>query len=420
MALHATLSAPVVNALAGVPADEQDHIKYAEFLGHRLLKKVKMEVNGNPLDEYTSDVYNMHYQFGVPLSKRTGWKRNVGQEEEIEAAGRTFAGIREVKSLRSGPQTPKETQQPVELWIPLLFWFNLDPRLAIPSVSIPYGQRFITIDLATAAEIACTVPSTAELARAATADGPTHTANSFSAPGIELELLINNIFVNPEIHDIFIKRIGFSLIRVHREQRVFVNKTEDEILLNNLKWPIETMYVGLRPTSNTSTASNDNPRDDFTGVGADPTARVVGQTHCDDWHRYHSVTNIAYAAADGQEVIIKAAVPTMDRISVTAHGIPIYNDIPAQFFNSYVPYTYGGHLVVTPDDIGLLMITFNLYPGSYQPSGHVNISRAREFYFKYISSVIGPNTTGQLVIVAIAINFLLILNYPGSNSESPK
>jgi hypothetical protein len=29
------------------------------------------------------------------------------------------------------------------------------------------------------------------------------------------------------------------------------------------------------------------------------------------------------------------------------------------------------------------MITFNLYPGSYQPSGHVNISRAREFYIEF-------------------------------------
>ena len=408
MAVHCTLSAPVVNALVGPAPDEQDYIRYCDFLGHRLIKNAAMTVNGNPLDSYDSNVYNFHYQFQVPPGKRTGWKRNVGQEEPIYANGRTMAGVREVKTLLSGPQTPKATQQPVELWIPLLFWFNLDPRLAIPSVSIPYGQRYITLDLATAAELVQTVPSPAELSRAETAGGPCHAANTFTAPDIDIELLINNIFVNPEIHDIFIKRIGFSLIRVHRQQQIFVNKSEDELLLNNLKWPIETLYVGLRPSSNASVAAADNPRDDFTGVAADPTARVVGQYNSEDWHRYHSVTNLAYAAVDGQEVIVKAAFPTMDRISVTAHGIPIYNDIPAQFFNSYIPYTYGGHLIVTPEDPGLLMITFNLYPGSYQPSGHVNISRAREFYFKYSSSIIGASLTGMLVIVAIAINFLLI------------
>jgi hypothetical protein len=408
MALHVIMDAPEVTPMGLENPEEEDYIKYADFLGHRLVKRVRMEVNGNPLDAYGSDVYNFHWQFNVPPGKRTGWKRNVGQEESLEALGRSAAGVREAKDLRSGPQTPKAVQQPVELWIPLLFWFNLDPRLAIPSVSIPYGQRFVTFDLATAAELICTVPSTAELARADAANDAVHAANSFTEPGIELELVINNIFVNPEIHDIFIKRIGFSLIRVHRQQDIFVNKVEDELLLNNLKWPIETLYVGLRPSSNSNTSAADNPRDDFTGTGQDPTARVVGQYHCEDWHRYHSVTNLAYVAADGAEYILKAAVPTMDRITVSAHGIPIYNDIPAQFFNSYVPYTYGGHLVQTPEDPGLLMITFNLYPGSYQPSGHVNVSRAREFYFRYSSSVVGPQLTGVLVIVAIAINFLLI------------
>ena len=33
-----------------------------------------------------------------------------------------------------------------------------DPRLAVPSVAIPYGQRFITLDLATAAELTGEVP----------------------------------------------------------------------------------------------------------------------------------------------------------------------------------------------------------------------------------------------------------------------
>ena len=48
MALHVIMDAPTVTALAGIEDDEQDYIKFADFLGHRLVKKVKMEVNGNP------------------------------------------------------------------------------------------------------------------------------------------------------------------------------------------------------------------------------------------------------------------------------------------------------------------------------------------------------------------------------------
>ena len=54
------------------------------------------------------------------------------------------------------------------------------------------------------------------------------------------------------------------------------------------------------------------------------------------------------------------------------------------------------------------MINFNLYPGTYQPSGHINVSRAREFYIAYTSSVISTSLVGTLVVVAAAINFLLI------------
>jgi hypothetical protein len=53
----------------------------------------------------------------------------------------------------------------------------------------------------------------------------------------------------PEIHDIFIKRIGFSLIRVHRSQTFSATNPTDSLLLNQLKWPIEYLMVGMRIAS---------------------------------------------------------------------------------------------------------------------------------------------------------------------------
>ena len=104
-----------------------------------------------------------------------------------------------------------------------------------------------------------------------------------------------------------------------------------------------------------------------------------------------------------------AQSPTVETLEIAAHGVPLYRAIPAQFFNSYIPYTYGGIHINTPFDVGVYMITFNLYPGSYQPSGHVNISRAREFYLTYVSAEIGSSVPqADVSVVAIAINFLLI------------
>ena len=345
---------------------------------------------------------------------------------------------------------------------------NKDPRLAVPSVSIPYGQRFITVQLAQANQIL-----QHQHAYNPAADSP----GNFPPPVPDVltaDLYINNIFVNPEIHDIFIKRIGFSLIRVHRRQVIRDNKAQDQLLLNQLKWPIETIYCGFRPignidvtspvllygwniyseidtvTVNRQTLCNgysfsaalpatnitaDNYTANFvsfTGLGLDFAASlgVSGTTVLSVNQLNFVLQSHAYPPLIGTFVNVNTPTaveidnalpapfcqatyytysPTLSVITIEAHGVPLYNQIPAPFFNQYIPYTYGGHHIQTPYDIGAYMITFNLYPGSYQPSGHVNISRAREFYFNYVSPNVGTTISqADLSIVAIAINFLLI------------
>lgn len=121
-----------------------------------------------------------------------------------------------------------------------------------------------------------------------------------------------------------------------------------------------------------------------------------------------TATNSLKVTSQGLQVTAPVYARTMDTINISAHGIEIYNNFPSKFYNAYLSYHYGGPNINTPTDHGLCFIPFALYPGTYQPSGHINISRAREFYLTYTSSVISTNTEGMLVVVASAINFLLI------------
>lgn len=110
----------------------------------------------------------------------------------------------------------------------------------------------------------------------------------------------------------------------------------------------------------------------------------------------------------GLEVSYQTHAVTLNNVTLKAHGINIYDNFPSEFFNSYTSYHYGGPNINTPKDVGALFIPFCLYPGTYQPSGHINVSRAREFYFNYDSDVITSSVEGTLVVIASAINFLLI------------
>lgn len=426
MVLHVRLSA-VTTTTAG-------NWRWCDYPGERLLDKVRFTVNGNPLDEYYGQDYNFYRQFELSESKRSGYNRCAGQQEPMDgllipsdsdavnlaahtAAGfganaaalddsaqfwvRTTDGYQTVKTeaVHATASTVHQRTDILEVTMPLLFWFNRDPRLAIPSVSIPFGQRYVECDLT----------AFANLAQGVAAVGASHgtaPAAVLGTPTVPVcDLYVNNIFVNPEVHDIFIKRIGFNLIRVHRRQ---VNRISDasngELLLNNFKWPIESIYFGFRHTSNSTAAGTNN--------------------YLEGWHRFAECQSVSNAFVFGGATTSDTAVqynklmPVVSQVTFQAHGIPIYNAIPAIMYNQYFPWAYGDKLS-TPDDPGAYCVTFNLYPGVYQPSGHINVSRAREFYVKYDDSVtagthrnlgtpVASGATADFLASANALNFLLI------------
>lgn len=485
MVLHVKLRQPTLLSTAADVSDAPA-MRWCAYPGERLMKKVQFEVNGNPLDEYTSHAMNFYREFQVGADKKVGWDRCVGQEvphdgyvdqaDWVNNGAAPAVGAHRFHSrVSDGAQTPSGQKDisvagDLEMFIPLLFWCNKDPRLAVPSVAIPYGQRFINVTLADQSELVNYVPR-----GASTWSAPDGSIDESKNLVRTIELYINNIFVNPEVHDIFIKRIGFNLIRVHRQQLHTTTASGEELLLQQLKWPTESMFVGMKVKEYNSSVTSERAE------------------HIDKWHTFSQTVNTSFAEDGwqsqqalaltgtsialsdagvvtstgvtdtkfdielqaGDTLIIDGAhysvlsvdsatqatltqngtttviaivnstdfsalrnvektstvavcSPTLDSVTIKAHGISIYNDFPSGFYNSYIPLHYGGPNINTPKDCGALMITFCLYPGTYQPSGHINISRAREFYLEYTSSVIDSNTEGTLVVIASALNFLLI------------
>jgi hypothetical protein len=321
---------------------------------------------------------------------------------------------RKLHQVVNGPQTPKPFQPPLEIWNKLRFWFNDDVRLSIASVSIPFGQRYINIELAKQELLAFEYPSIYLQTIVDTGSIRTTSYNPIMQTGTItpidvpiIELYINNIFVNPEVHDIYIKRIGFSLIRVYRQHLQKCNSSDmDDKLLSQLKWPIEYMFVGLRPSWN------------------------ISVTNSNAWRDWHRMTRVVDATSDDPLGVVVPSgasqpvftsktseiipdkyylpVPTVDTMTLSSHGIIIFDGFCDTFFNQYLPFHYGGTALVTPDDPGALFINMSLFPRSYQPSGHLNISRARETYLKWTTTYVSTKSTADMIVVAVAINFLLI------------
>jgi hypothetical protein len=153
--------------------------------------------------------------------------------------------------------------------------------------------------------------------------------------------------------------------------------------------PTVGVLIGLSNGININAAASP-PTATAAGPGVGGTATVID-------------SSIAWACSNiGEVVHTSFAIPvhTVDTLTLTAHGITIFDTFNDEFFNAYMPFHYGGPALVTPYDEGALFVNFALFPRSYQPSGHLNISRARETYLKWTTSYISSNTPADLLCVA--------------------
>ena len=405
MVANVVISAPTTS-YTGTAATASDVVLYrhCEYPGERLFDETRFEVNSNLLDSYTSNAYVLHRQFSVPKDKRTAWDRCMGQDggsDACTAVPDTQVSTAPVTShtvskVFNGYQTYKPSHSDLNLWIPQLFWFNQDARLAFPSVAVPYGQRFVTFRLTQASNIYWPIINPG-------ASTSLH-APTLSTPQIStFDLYINNLFLLPEVHDIFIDRVAFTLVRVHRNQTQNCNKSSDRIHLVQLKWPVEDIKFGFQMVANTTAP--------LTNDTLASQASVVNP-NMEDWWRYGAVTNSTLAAASvvgaSAKLNVKYEAGHISTLRLQAHGVDLFGQFPAEFFNRYIPYQFGGSKVVAPSDPGLYMYSFALHPGMYQPSGHFNCSRARELYLEYVSTAIDSSHPANFVVQATALNFLLI------------
>lgn len=362
-----------------------DKVRYCNYLGHRLIEKISIKINGQILDEYNSERYNNYFNYELPTNKRSGWLNSIGHslpKYGYMTSDPSFQ-FSEVRYIVDGPQTLKSKHDVVDVFIPLLFWYNTDIALSLPNQIIPGGQIEVNVQFANVDKI-CAY------------DNASGSDAGFVKPKITIaRMYSNHIYLNPEIHDLLLNKVNFTMIRIHKQINKVLDKPNDDIQLLDLKFPIERMYFNFKPIEN-----------------------ETGPNNMDLWHRngkmeVNEIPTAGITIAPGP--IYSSAVSfirhynetsTITALSLTAHGIKIYEDYPVQLFNSYLPYKFG--TINTPLELGYYMINFDIKPGEYQPSGHFNCSKGREFFLSYRSNNISSNLPTYLQLTAITINFLVV------------
>lgn len=400
------------------PTPEVPLYRYCAYPGIRLLEAVEFRSDGILIDTYGPDDVIAYKNFFVDTNHKVGWDRCYGQDEVQQANynNRSFTGF---INYSNGYQTPKLYHEQFDMFIPLRFWFCTDVAQAIKNSGSSSTQRKISIKLANLDKILqCLIYTVDEgIPPNVTQIGttPVPLVMNRSTPLIlNANLYANNLYTYPEIFDELKIECNFNLVRVHKRQNTPLTMPSNDILLSSLHYPGEYLSIGFRNKNN----ANDFDRWHLMGsdyIAADPNHTKTLHIPAIIWNMTHGIRQLVSREAI-QATTLNNIINT---IRIHVGDINIYPTMMASFFNDYMPIRYNKNsAVVSPFDNNMFLVTFCMYPGQYNPSGHFNLSTTRELYIEYAmnneygSALNDPSNgiTYEMVVCMSALNFLISEN----------
>lgn len=365
--------------------------RYCNFPGIKLLKKTSLKYNEEVIDYYTNRELLFHDKLRIPAEIRLSWNTLVGQQNpKVGTYYHTDQRITQNLSFSNGAQNPAPYQEELDLWIPLIFWYNLQIEASIMATSIVSINQCIEFEfealnkifqaLNPAGEV---IPFTGNLAVE------------------KMELYTKNIFLDPEISDLFKNRASTSLIRVHKRGVEELHQSRHSFAINkDFKFPLEYMYLGVQPVGNTDNFDTWNLFYNRIPVEVPIPATIINPT---TWPILELVSRTAtfYNKQYG-----------LSNLELTADTIPIYKDIQIGMYNRYQPYLLDGVYLSEAD---VYILPFSLFTTKFHPTGYLQLSKVKELFLNYESDVISSNNRWRLYIAGMALNFLIIDNKGNTN-----
>lgn len=448
-------------------------IKMVDWPGLRLFDKVSFDINNNLVDDYDYLSAVRFMRHNVPADKMAAYRSLLGHESspqvsnskmqiagdqsQITTTGRVAAQYASCQQTVTHSYQTGQPQIQAHIFHPLLFWFCLSKRSAIPGVCMPDGQKHIKLQFTDQRNVF--VPSSPDLFVEETAyfspNGGAATLPCYKivrkfpvlVPGSEIQvaaendtyLHICNIFMDQDIHDIFISRVSFMLVRLHRYiTHNIMAPIGNNRISNNIKYPVEYIHIGFTESvllknnvASTSSAQNDgsavvnhyrndsdnkfedyarlwwrtglnrleqqdrlsSSRYTFVDAAGDPLAAPGAAVGTDSIYVGMFGASDLVEPANGGPLAAGTYVhqisqidclehvsnrPLIAHIDIQAQGATIWSNYNPILYNFYLSFQYGADAIRGTEDESEFFFTWAIYPGMFQPSGFLNFSRLRE------------------------------------------
>ena len=450
--------------LSSAGSTQLNRFRWLNYIGHRLIKVVELEIGGQRIDRQYGDWMQIWTQLSQDAGTIAALDDMIGNTHDLVlmkdskgyALDASCAGAELTNSCAPRSGTPAKT-----LYIPLQFWFCRNPGLAIPLIALQYHEVRINVEFEQ--WINCCYYEQA------TSTAPSTAIQSLTAAS----LYIDYIYLDTEERRRFAQQTHEYLI----EQLQFtgaesITSSSNKIQLNfnhpvkELVWVVQRdSFVDCTPGANFIAEVNGcqpfNYTDDFTteGVVMDILARgslgnaagtgnngIIPTTTGDGPSGpYLPGVGIAWGPSMGgaswldsgsnqgeevfaattnyllAKVILDSGVKCSGKNPVEVaklqlNGQDRFTEREGRYFDRVQPYQ---HHTRTPAP-GINVYSFALKPEEHQPSGTCNFSRIDKATLQLTVSVntVRSGRTAQVRVYAVNYNVLRVMSGMGGLAYS--
>ena len=354
-------------------ADPVQYLSWTENTGHALFKDIELEIGGQQIDK--------HYGHWLDV-----WNELTDHNERehlvLNKHGRSRANFlinRDTNKLNK-----------IKLYVPLKFWFNRNPGLALPLIALQYHEVKLKFETRNLLSLI---------------NGRWNNTNTASLANPSIKLYVDYIYLDTDerrrfaqqSHEYLIEQLQYSSHSVSGETQIRLNINHP---VKELVWTAQIPAAASEVTVNTAGVTD---RDVLLNtVSAD-------SVNGNDYFNYFvgSTGNAEYiTGADHNESFAK--------MKLVLNGHDRFSERDASYFRLIQPLQ-AGHRI---PEKNVYVYSFALKPEEHQPSGTCNFSRIDNAQMNFSSGVGATNKSRDVKVYAVNYNVLRIMSGMGGLAYS--
>ena len=330
--------------------------RYVNYIGHRLLKSVEVEIGGQRIDKQYSHWMYIWNELSLNVGKKDGYGEMIGADSDMTSF------------------------EDNKIFIPLEFWFCRNIGLALPLIALQYHEVKVNIEIETFNN--CTYNGTAYTKNSDVSSGTVSIKNA--------SLWCDYVFLDTDERKRFAQLSHEYLIEQVQLNENGLTTTSEQSVPLTMNHPVKELIWTL----------NDDTK----------------KTHQNQWYNYTNTSNFERTGEDSIDYTntLFGVEPDGDNsissASLQLNGNDRFAKRTGEYFSLVQPYQHHTNI---PSNAGINVYSFAVKPEEHQPSGTLNMSR-----IDTARLLIKPKDKGTLRVWGVNYNVLRILSGMGGLAYS--